>query len=864
MTIRNAIITSVMAVACVASSDVCAQPAAAPFPYDISYYMPVGIGDFDAAVPKPKDVLGFEIGQQHCDWGDIVKYMETLADNSPRVSIRTTGTTYQFRPFIEVVITSERNQSKLEELRANHLLLSDASKSGDLDIENMPCVVKFNYSIHGNESSAYNASIPVAYLFAASKDPMVRKILDDCIIIICPSANPDGSNRFATYVNTTRSNTDVSDLNSWEFSETWPVSRGNHYFADCNRDYLMVQHPEGINAVSTYLHWRPNIMTDQHEQGAARTFYFSPGEPSRVHPLIPEGNYEMTAGVSSNIAGEFDKIHSGYYSGEGYDNYYIGKGSAYGAMHGSICLLYEQGQTRGHLRNTSNGVRSFPWTVRNQAVASYATAISGMKMRKQLLEYQRKFYKDAEKENKSLETKGYVFNARGNKGLLYHFLKDMAIHKISVHSLSKDVEVDGRRYTAKDSYIIPVGQNESKMVRTVMDKMDHFEDSIFYDISAWTFPMAYNLDCSLLKSTTGLVGEKVECSAFEPGTVIGGKSDVGYIFGTGELYSHKVIFDLLGAGVYVNVSNNPITVETDGKKIKLGYGAVQVMASNQPVSSDSIYKIVSNAARQSGVAVYSLSSCTMPGLDFTSPSFSPVKLPKVAILANEGMGVTETGEAWFLLDRRFQMKPVMLKKTNLTDKILGNYNVIVMSNGIPALTKGSEEALKKWVADGGTLIAYGKSYGYLKSLGLLDVKTKKPATYADSASNTSFAKMKEEKVTNPISGVILNCNIDKTHPLCWGLDQKQIPVMKIRKGNLVYLRDPSANYLTPLRYTKNPRLSGHISVCNEKLIGNTPAVFVKPYKSGKVIFFADNPLFRSQWFGTTKLFMNAIFFAGQM
>ena len=88
-------------------------------------------------------------------------------------------------------------------------------------------------------------------------------------------------------------------------------------------------------------------LADQHEQGADRPYYFSPGHPKRTHQLTPRQNQELTAEVSAYCAKELDKIGTLYYSKEGYDDYYYGKGAAYGDIHGSVCLLYEQGTSRG-------------------------------------------------------------------------------------------------------------------------------------------------------------------------------------------------------------------------------------------------------------------------------------------------------------------------------------------------------------------------------------------------------------------------------------------------------------------------------------------------------------------------------------
>ena len=121
----------------------------------------------------------------------------------------------------------------------------------------------------------------------------------------------------------------------------------------------------------------------------------------------------------------------------------------------------------------------------------------------------------------------------------------------------------------------------------------------------------------------------------------------------------------------------------------------------------------------------------------------------------------------------------------------------------------------------------------------------------------SFANTTEAKAGKTTKGVMLNCHLDKTHPLAWGLDQDEIAVIKT--NNLIFEKDKNP-YVSPLYYTKKPLLSGFLSADNEKLLKEEPAVMVKPYKGGKVIVFADDMNFRSYFFGTSKLFMNALFY----
>lgn len=244
------------------ATGVFAQPQADEYPYDLTYFLPEGSQVYDPQVPTPEKILGFQLGEQHAGWDQVVEYMRTLARCSDRVTIRETGRTYQHRPFIEVVFTSAENQKNIDRLKEEHLKLSDVAKSRSIVIDDMPVIVSLIYSIHGNEASGVNASLAVAYHLAAAQGPEIEELLDQEIVVMTPGANPDGINRFASWVNSSRSFTNVSDIKSREFTEPWPSSRTNHYWIDCNRDLLMAQHPEGINGLNGYFEWLPNVVVE--------------------------------------------------------------------------------------------------------------------------------------------------------------------------------------------------------------------------------------------------------------------------------------------------------------------------------------------------------------------------------------------------------------------------------------------------------------------------------------------------------------------------------------------------------------------------------------------------------------------------
>ena len=830
-----------------------AQPQPSVYSLNLDYFLPQGSFTYNEKIPVPKSVLGFELGQQHVDWGQVVDYMNTLAESSSRVSVKETGRTYQHRPFVEVIITSSENQKKLESLRNEHLKLSDASTSASLDKKKMPVVISLIYSIHGNEPSGVNSSLATAYFWAAAQGEQIDDILDKTIIVMTPGANPDGINRFASWVNTSRSLTDVSDDNSREFNEAWPSSRTNHYWADCNRDLLMAQHPEGVNGLNNYFEWLPNIVVDQHEQGVQHPFYFSPGDARRTHPFTPQLNQTLTSEISSYCAKELDKIGTAYYSKEDYDDYYYGKAAAYGDIHGSICLLYEEGTTRGHLRNTMYGLRTFAWTIRNQALASYGTILAGYNMREKLLDYQSDFFRKTADDSHKYAVKGYVFDTRGSKSIAYHFLKNMQLHHVDVYHLAKDY----KSFKKENAYVIPLEQKYPLMVRTLMEDCKTFTDSIFYDISTWTFTHAYNLNYTTVQQTKDLLGDKVAEVVFPAGRIIGGKSDYGYVFDNQEFYTPKLIYELEENGVVINVCSKPYLFQSGDVEKQMGYGSLLVMANNQTVGPAKLYAMIDSLSAICGVDVYAAKTGLMKDVDFGSPSYSLLHQPKVALLTGRGMGIPESGEIWYLLDKRFQMCPTLIEGSILHSKELKKYNVIIAANGIPKLSDLSETSLLDWMHNGGTLIATGEAYKWAERMSPTEFNVKKVEVKRDSTAYASYSDKEEAEAGVDIPGTILKCHLDKSHPLAWGLNQDEIAVLK--DNNLIFKKN-SDPYISPLYYEKTPLLSGYLSNNNKKLISGTPSAFAEKEGNGCLIIFADDMNFRSYWFGTSKIFMNAIFF----
>lgn len=312
---------------------------------DLDYYLPNDVS-YNSNIPTPKSVLGHEVGDWHVTHDKLAQYMQVVAASSDRISIESRGTTFEGRPLLLLTVTSPANHNNLENIRKDHIALTENNSSAQ-NTTAMPIVVYQGFSIHGNEPSGSNAALALAYYLAAAQGPKIDELLQNTVILLDPSFNPDGLQRFAYWANMHKSQNINPDPNDREYSEVWPGGRTNHYWFDMNRDWLPVQLPESRARIKTFHNWYPNILTDHHEMGTNSSFFFQPGIPSRTHPLTPQKNQQLTGDIAKFHAKALDKIGSFYYTEESFDDFYYGKGSTFPDINGGIGILFEQASSRG-------------------------------------------------------------------------------------------------------------------------------------------------------------------------------------------------------------------------------------------------------------------------------------------------------------------------------------------------------------------------------------------------------------------------------------------------------------------------------------------------------------------------------------
>ncbi len=818
---------------------------------DLSYYLPSNTS-YNKAIPTPESVLGFQVGKWHVSHDKLVQYMYALAKSSDRVTIENRGTTYEGRPLLLLTITSPKNHQNLTQIKKNHVALTDPTLSHNLDVKNMPLVVYQGYSIHGNEASGANAGLLIAYYLAAAQGDYIDNLLGKTVILFDPSYNPDGLQRFSSWVNMYKSQHLVSDNNDREFDEAWPGGRTNHYWFDMNRDWLVTQLPESQARIKTYQSWYPNILTDHHEMGTNGTYFFQPGIPSRTHPLTPKLNQILTKKIATYHAKAMDKIGSLYYSEESFDDFYYGKGSTYPDINGGIGILFEQASARGHAQESDNGILTFPFAIRNHVTTALSTLEAGLHLHDDILNYQRRFYINARNEARRSKQKAIVVGSTKDPNKIYQFAKMLERQHIRYNSLIKSTSLNGKRYDKETSIVVPLEQKNYRMIKAMFEKRTHFKDSLFYDVSAWTLPLAFNLNYAYTTSTANL-GASINNMAFKKG-VLSAKSNYAYIFEWHNYLAPRVLQAVLKKGLRAKVALKPFNL--NGKTFD--YGSIMIPVQNQKLNTEEIADFFKKIASRTGVNITAENTGLTEGIDLGSPNFRPLKVAKVAVLVGNGIASYDAGEIWHLFDTRYHMRLTKLDANNLKNYDLSKYTSIIVPNTYGDLPKPSATALKDFAKNGGVLIGYRNAVKWMAKTGLikLDFKKSKPLT-----KNITFEQRRNFKGAQVIGGAIFDAKLDLSHPVNFGYTNNHLALFR---NTTVFIKPDTTNYVNPIQYTNHPLLSGYISKENLKTIANTIPFKVSKLGKGRVIVFTDNTNFRAFWYGTNKLLMNAVFFGKMM
>ena len=818
---------------------------------DLYYYFGDELQHFDPKIPKPSSFLlgENEVGSSHVSHDRLVQYMYSLANSSPRILIEDRGQTYEGRPLLLLTVSSKENLNKINQIRENHISFTDGDSKEQS--HKRPIIIYQGYSIHGNEPSGSNAALLYAYYLAASNNPKLINQLNNSIILLDPSFNPDGLQRFAHWANTNKSLNLNSDSNDREFSENWPKGRTNHYWFDMNRDWLPVQLPESNVRIETFHKWYPNVLTDHHEMGTNSTFFYQPGIPSRVNPLTPKKNQILTAKIGEYHEKKLSEIGSLFYSEEDYDDFYYGKGSTFPDINGGIGILFEQGSSRGHLQESINGEISFPFTIKNQLMTSLSTLNASIGLKTELLDYQYDFFVNSIKIANKNKNNYTIVGDKKDKSKLFHFYEILKKHKIEIKKLKKNRIVNGVEYEQENSFLIPKNQKNSRLINAMLENRTKFKDSLFYDVSAWSFLHSFDLEYSDL-----ILKEETNSFNFnKPKGKIISKSDYAYLFSWDDYYTPKALYKLLKNNLRVKVATEKFEINDT----KFDYGTILIPLKNQTKSIEEINRILDEIISFSGINFYGVNSSKTTGIDLGSNSFKNINIPKIGLIVGDGVTSYDAGEIWHLLDTRYEIPVTKIKSSSLSKIDLGKYNTMIFVNGTHNYNKSTVKSLKNWVENGGNLIGFRNTIKWLNKKDFISVNLKVNKPEVKNINYINKSKFYGAQLT---SGAIFNTSLDLSHPINYGFYKNNLSVFR---NTNIYIENDSLSFNNPIKYTKrNTLISGYISKENYKSIKDSRPFVNFKIKKGNINIFSDNTNFRGFWYGTNKLMMNAIFFSNIM
>jgi hypothetical protein len=858
---------------------------------------------YDPAIPTFEQVLGYKPGEQISSHAQIMRYFHSLAEAAPeRMKIVEYAKSWEGRELIYGVIGSPENVARLEEVKSGMQRLADPRKTNAEAVEtlvsDLPATVWLAYGVHGNEISSCDAAMLTAYhLLAAQNDPIAEKVRGNVLLLLNPTQNPDGRDRFVNHYRMSAGLEPSDSPYNIEHDEPWPRGRTNHYLFDLNRDWFALTQPETRGHVKALLEWYPLVFVDLHEMGSNTTYYFTP-EAAPFNPHFTKTQRESLNWFGKNNAKWFDKFGFDYFTREVFDAFYPGYGASWPIYYGGIAATYEQASSRGLVIRRSDGkTMRYRETVRHHFTASLATAETAADNRAKLLQNFYDYRRSAIDEGRNEDVKAFLLPRKGNTAnvdKLAAILHEQGIEVHQSHGAGKTCEVEA----PMGSFLVPLAQPSKRLIRTLLDRQVSMEPEFIqeaerrrkkdlpdeiYDVAAWSLPLQFGVEVAECKQVPNGFAP-IEPERIPAGEVIG-EAAVAYLVPWGTSAAGRFLTAGLLSGLKVLSSDKAF--EMNGSTYPRGTLALKVLD-----NPGSLRETLVRLARETGADVEATDTAWVErGVNLGSRYVFPMKKARVALawdIPTTGYGA---GNTRFVMERQFGYPVHPIRTRTLAGADLSAFDVLILPHGRRYAEVLKEEALnkmKQWVERGGTLIAVRGAVSALAAskVELLDLKLenaggeepkKDPEEKPRDEKKADGAKeekpkgkllAKEEdflKAIQPESeapddtpGVLVKARVDPDHWITAGLEDSIIALVegrdiyspiKLDKGvNAVYWAGPDEMLQ-----------SGYLWEENRKQLAFKPAIVVQPVGRGFVIAFTTDPNYRAYMDGLNVTFLNAVF-----
>ncbi len=694
------------------------------------------------AIPSPESIIGYPVGTTAVRYDPLTRYLHTLADASPLVTITPYAQSHEGRTLYYLTITSRENHAKIDQIRRDNAKLADprtlaADDDAQSIIKHLPGIAWLAYGIHGDELSSTDAAMQLAYQLAAGTDPATTALREQLVIHIDPTMNPDGRERYLTQLQQLTGRVVNTDNQSMQHSGLWSAGRGNHYLFDLNRDWLMQVHPETRGRAAAILSWNPHLLVDSHEMGGLDTYLFDPPrEPISVY--LSKKVLDWRRRFSADQAAAFDRHGWSYYTREWYEEWYPGYTNGWASLLGAVGVLYEQARVNGaaitqatgqsltyreavyhHLTSSLANLESLRahradiiaafhadrvWAVSDEGPHTETLLVSptpDAPAMARLVDLLRRQGIESSQATEAFQTRG-VADQWGNRQESRQFPAGTLIvrsnqpHRRLLHAI-----------LAFDPHTSDTFLNEERK------DLENHRSTRVYDITAWNLTMAFGLEAfwanhaNVVASTPSTDAPSIDASnsvAPEPayGWIIDGATD--------DIYA--AIIRLFDDKLQLRVATKPFTIGGHDYPP----GSILLRRHENPSTAATALTEIQAAF---DLRIRSVDTALAEqGPDLGGQRFRLLRQPRVAIASQWPIATTSFGSVWYLLDYRLGLRCSPLNIQNLATMDLRKYNVLILppswsENRVEAvLGERGVDKIRTWVRAGGTLIAIGNSASF--------------------------------------------------------------------------------------------------------------------------------------------------------
>ncbi len=817
-------------------------------------------------IPSPGDFFGLEPGERFTDVNSVHEYAEALAAASKQVDLRYYGVTPEGRPLLLLILSRagtldglDRNLESLARLTDPDLPSNEASGIAQSE----KAVVWFTYGIHGDESSSTEAALWTAWDLASGANGN-SGVLDSLIVVIDPVANPDGRDRYVQWYRSVRGQKPNPERSSAEHHQPWPGGRFNHYLFDLNRDWTWATQAETRARLVEFGRWHPAVHVDFHEMGIESTYFFFPAA-SPVNPIYPEYTLQWAEYFGAANAREFDRRGWLYFTAEQFDLFYPGYGDTWPSLVGAIGMTYEQaggGAAGLVVERTDGSLLTLNDRLEHHRVASHTTLNAAAARKTELL----------------LEFAGFHRGLRDAfpDVLLVPGDRPEALNALAEALSSQGIEVERatRAFDAKATphggfdrrKEFPVGtlrvrstQPGGRLGMTLLQPETLHPESgpeRTYDITAWSLPYSFGVEAHTTE-------ESIPGGAFQP--VVGPAAQPGQKESVVERPIGWLIPPTLESSgpLYRWLGDGGGAVAMDGEFVLDGN---RWPAGTRLLRSDSDSEDRLERSGLGSIAVPVGTAMTEEGRDLGTPWSVRMKATRVGVFRGSGIWPTSFGAAWYFLEQVVEIPFDALDLSAVSGLDLETWDVLVLPDGSPGrvLNDRDTQALEAWIRAGGTLVASAGSARWA-SAKFTDIE----ARSSDSDSLTAeerrqrALRTRDEKRTDrweeSVNGVILPVRTDSAHPLAWGWGLGN----QAGKEFVLHIQDlsfePADEFETVVSFDTGLRaVSGLVSDTKLEELSSSSWLASTGVGDGRVILFADDPLFRLMWPSQFILFVNAL------